>query len=196
MSHSDSPRLGHLLLCPGRVRGDRLRDPTHCPLWGPADPQLQRQLRPPRHSPPPPPPAPPVGLRLPPSLCFLWPVPEPISLGPRSCCVSSGSSYAGSPMSLRFPVSAVPFPVPLSLLPVPGPLSVSLCACLFIISLSPPSCPISHLWVWVPVLVVLGVPELHLRVAWCQLAPGLPLVWAPRQAAGPLKPTASRRSQV
>lgn len=55
MSHSDSPRLGHLLLCPGRVRGDRLRDPTHCPLWGPADPQLQRQLRPPRHSPPPPP---------------------------------------------------------------------------------------------------------------------------------------------
>ena len=146
------------------------------------------------------PPPPPICLYLPLLLCFPFLVPAPISLGPWSCCVSSGLSYSGSLMFLRFPYSSVSFSAPLCLPPVPCPLSIclrfSLCLSLGLSLFLPPSCPISHLWVWVPILVVLGVPELHLRVAWCQLALGLPLVWAPQKVTGPLKPTAPHRSKV
>lgn len=176
MSHSDSLALGHLFLCPGRV-GVIVSETL--PIVGTTrSPQPRLGLHPQLPHPPLLPSLSPSSSCASPSL-FLSPVPwRPGSsfVSPGWCC--SGSLWVSVSLSLP---------------------SLCVCPCLsscrsltlsFCISLSLSLSPVSHLWV--PILTVLGLPELHFRDPWRQLD----LARASTPCVGRLRPTVPHRAEV
>lgn len=163
------PASGHLFLCPGGVMGDCLSDPAHCHLLEPPEapsPNWGCLLSP--HSPP----VHCLSLHPPLFLCFPLFASEYISPG-----ASVWLCLLGFALFWVFDVSvSLSLPFLSVCLSVSAPGLLHLCLWLHLpaslsLTLSqslPPLSPISHLRV--PILVVLGVPELHLGVTWCQLA--------------------------